>query len=434
MNFRYIFVFSVLLSSFSALCGQTSTKQWTLEECINYAMENNLDIRKAKLSEQEDVIDRKQAIASFFPSVMGSVSQSYNRGYENDESKITGQWRGSYSLGASIDLFKGLKNFWTLKQTKIQSQQTEAMVQQKQYDIKIAITQAYMQILYYQEALTIANQNKIVAQSQMERGKNLLEAGSSSKSEYATLQSQYASANAQVVRAQNSLDNMKLQLKQMLKMGIDDEIDVVIIEINESQITAPLTDKKQIYRNALNNMPKMRLAEVNKKMADLNYKIVLANCFPSLSLNGSLGSSNVYGTAQDFGEQMKNTFNQSLSLGLSIPIFTNLQSYASVQKAKIQQQSVEFDYADAEDDMLQTIESLYQDALSAQAEYLAAQQQLEAAELSYELAEEKFNLGMQNATDILVERNNLNTAQQNVLQNKYTALLSKLILNIYQGI
>ncbi|MBO4739229.1 MAG: TolC family protein [Bacteroidales bacterium] len=434
MRYRHIFVFLFFLFSFSILFGQTSTKQWTLEECIKYALENNLDIKKVKLSEQEDVIDRKQAIASLFPSVSGSVSQSYNRGYDKDEDRITGQWGGSYSLGASVDLFRGLKNFWTLKQTKIQSQQTAIIMRQTEYDIKIAITKAYMQILYYQEALNIATQNRTVAQSQMERGKKLLEAGSSSKSEYATLQSQYASANAQVVKVQNSLDNMKLQLKQLLEMGIDDEIDVVIIDIDESQIMVPLADKKQIYQNALNNMPAMHLAEVNKKMAALNYKIVLANCFPSLSLNGSIGSSNVYGTAQDFGDQMKNTFRQSLSLGLSIPIFTNLQSYASVQKAKIQQQSIEFDYAEAEDDMLKTIESLYQDCLSAQAEYLASKQQLESAELSYDLVAEKFSLGMQNATDILVERNNLNAAQQNVLQNKYTALLSQLILNIYQGV
>ncbi len=428
MKYKQIVVFLFLSFSLPYLYSQSVVKQWTLEECINYAFEHNLDIKKVQLSEQEDEIDRKQAIAAFFPSLSGSISQNYTHGQDAEG------WSGSYSLGANVDLFRGLKNYRTLQQTKLQKEQTATSIQQKQYDIKISITQSYLQILYYQEALDIARKNMEVAQSQMERGKVLLEAGTSSKSEYAALQAQFAAMSTQVVTAQNALDNKKLQLKQLLELGIDDQMDIESFEIQESQILATLDDKKQIYQKALQNMPEMRMAELNKEMSALNYKLAISNCLPSLTLGGSIGTSNVYNTAQDFGEQMKNQFRQSLSLSLSVPIFTKLQTYATIQKAKLQQQSVVYDYAIAEKNMLQTIESLYQDALAAQAQYLSSKQQLEAVELSYELVADKFNLGMQNATDILVERNNLNIAQQNVLQAKFTALLSQLVLNIYQGV
>lgn len=408
--------------------SKAQTKILTLQECLQYAIDNNVSLQKTELATLENEVSRKEAIGAFFPSVSAGISQNYSH------RNTGGTWTGSYNVGASLNLFNGLKNYWTLKQVKLQNQITEASIDQSKYDLEISVTQCYLQILYYKEALTIAQNNWEVTDKQLQRGQELFDAGSYAKNELATLKSQNSSSYYQLVNAENALANMKLQLKQLLELGINDDIDVVYINIEKEEILRPLDSKNTIYQRALDNMPEMQMAKLNKDMADLNFKLSKAGCYPSLSLSASIGTGNTYNSSTSFLEQLSTQFAQAVGISLSIPLFNRLQTYGTIERARIQQQSVDYDYTIAEKNMLKTIEALYQDAVAAQAKFLASEQQLEAAELSYELVLEKFNLGMQNSTDLLVERNNLNAAQQDLLQAKYTALLSQKILNIYQGI
>ncbi len=428
---RFFIIIPALIATFVLAfqgASEAQTKIWTLQECLQYAIDNNVSLQKTELATLENEVSRKEAIGAFFPSVSAGISQNYSH------RNTGGTWSGSYNLGASMNLFNGLKNYWTLKQVKLQSQITDASINQSKYDLEISVNQCYLQILYYKEALSIAKQNWEVTDKQLQRGQELYDAGSYSKSELATLKSQNSSSYYQMINAENALANMKLQLKQLLELGINDDIDVVDVSIEKEDIMQDLDSKNTIYQRALENMPEMQVAKMNKDLADLNFKMSKAGCYPSLSLSASIGTGNTYNASTSFLEQLSTQFAQSVGISLSIPLFNRLQTYGTIERARIQLKSVDYDYAIAEKNMLKTIEALYQDAVAAQAKFLASEQQLEAAELSYELVLEKFNLGMQNSTDLLVERNNLNAAQQDLLQAKYTALLSQKILNIYQGI
>lgn len=418
--FSTLFLFSNIL---------LSQETWTLKQCIEYAHENSIQIKQANISLEESKIDEKQNYASLFPT----VSASAGLGVSHSKATATSA-NNTYGLSAGVTLFNGLRQYNSLQEQKLNVSLSELSLASIQKDIDLSIVQSYIQLLYMQEALVISQQNLEASEAQMSRSKDLLQAGSISESDYAQVVSQNSSDKYQVISAQNSLNEMKLKLKQLLELEINDEINVESYTIEESEILVPILDKESIYNKSLQVMPEIAMTKINQQVSELNYKSSKGNYYPTISANASIGTGVLLNESTCFSAQFVDGFSESFSLNISIPIFSGLQTKSSVQKAKINIQNTQLQGISEKKSLLSTIESLYNDVTSTQSQYIASKESLTASELSYNLVEEQFNLGLKNAVDLLVEKNNFLSAQLSLIQAKYSAALAIKLLNYYQGL
>lgn len=419
-------------------------KQWTLRNCIDYALEHNITIRRNRINVESTQEDVKTAKADFLPSLSGNISQRIvNRPNSASGTIISGDnittsesktsYNGSYGIDANWTVYNGSKRVNTLKQQQLNSRVAELTVDESENSIEENITQLYVQILYSAEAVKVNESTLEVSRKEFERGQELFNAGSIASSDLAQLEAQVSNDNYQLVTSQTTLQNYKLQLKQLLELDGDFEMDLFLQPLDDSSVLIPLPTKDDVYQTALNLRPEIESSKLNIEASDMNIKIARAGYIPSLSLSAGIGTTNANGNDFSFSEQVKQNWNNSIGLTLSIPIFDKRQTKSAVNKAKLQRQTSELDLMDNQKTLYKTIESLWLSANSAQQQYVAATQKLKSTQASYALVSEQFNLGMKNTVELLTEKNNLLSAQQETLQAKYTAILNAGLLRFYQG-
>lgn len=445
MKQTFLIILSCLLLLPAGMMAQDDmTKQWTLRDCIDYALEHNITIRRNRISVESTQEDVKTAKADFLPSLSGNVSQRIvNRPNSASGTIISGDnittsesktsYNGSYGIDANWTVYNGSKRVNTVKQEQLNSRIAELTVDESENSIEESITQLYVQILYSAEAVKVNESTLKVSRQQFERGQQLFDAGSIASSDLAQLEAQVSSDNYQLVTAQTTLQNYKLQLKQLLELDGDFEMTLDLPQMDDSSVLIPLPSKDDVYQTALNLRPEIESGKLNIESSDLSIKMARAGYLPSLSLSAGIGTTNANGSDFSFSEQVKQNWNNSVGLTLSIPIFDKRQSKSAVNKAKLQRQTSQLDLLDNQKTLYKTIESLWLSANSAQQQYVAATQKLKSSEASYSLVNEQFNVGMKNTVELLTEKNNLLSAQQETLQAKYTAILNAGLLRFYQG-
>ena len=418
--------------------------QWDLQTCIDYALQQNITIRKNRLSAESAQVDVKTARAALFPNLSASVSQRVvNRPKSKTNTIIDGDnitssqsktsYNGSYGIDANWTLYNGGKRLNTIKQQQLNNRVAELNVAQSENSIKESIAQTYVQILYASEAVKVNESTLEVSQAECERARQLLEAGSIAKSDLAQLEAQVSTDKYQLVTAQATLQDYKLQLKQLLELDGEKEMTLYIPTLGDENVLSPLPSKTDVYRSALTLRPEIEAGRLNVKASELDINIARSGYIPTISLSAGIGSTNTNGNDFTFGEQIKQNWNNSLGVTVSVPIFNNRQTKSAVQKAKIQKQNSELDLLDNQKNLYKTIEGLWLDANSAQQRYVAAIEKLRSTQTSYDLIQEQFNLGMKNTVELLTEKNNLLNAQQETLQAKYMAILNTQLLKFYQG-
>ena len=412
--------------------------RWDLQTCIDYALQHNITIQRNRISAQSTEEDLKTAKAEWFPSLSGNVSQRIvNRPNTDNGTIISGDnittsqsktsYNGSYGIDANWTLFNGGSRVNGIKQQKLNSRIAELSVAESENSIQENIMQLYMQILYAAEAVKVNEGTLEVSRATFERGKQLYDAGSLSAADLAQLEAQVSNDNYQVVTAQATLQDYRLQLKQLLELDGDYEMQLEMPELDNTDVLDPLPLKNDVYRTALALRPEIESGRLNIEAADLGIKVARAGYIPSISLSAGIGSTNANGSDFSFSEQIKQNWNNSLGVTLSIPIFNQRQTKSAVNKAKLQKQTSQLDLLDSQKELYRT------DARSAQQQYEAALQQVKSSQTSYDLVSEQFSLGMKNTVELLTEKNNLLNAQQSLLQAKYMALLNAGLLRFYQG-
>ena len=429
------------------LIAQEKPKTWSLEACLQYAYQQNIDLKKSRLTLESSQIDTKNAKAKLFPSLSAGVSYQYNNtpfqetnSNDLDNYIITGnsgsdknQISGSYNLRGSLTLFNGGKLLNQIKSNKIAEEMQNATLEETFDNIESAIVTGYLQILYAQESVRINENTVEVSKAQCERGEKLKNAGTLSESDYAQLVSQYSSDKYQLVVSQNTLDQNILTLKQLLELGIDESIDILTPDLDDTDVLTPIATQNEIYQTALLCLPSIKYNELNISAAKLDIKSAQAGYYPSLALSAGVSTGHLSTSEGRTGSQMKNKLSESIGLSLSIPIYSNRDTRSAVSKARIAATTAELDLLNAKKTLLSDIENLCLEVKAAQEQYVSAQEQVVAAQASYDLIQEKFNRGMANTLELLTEKNNLLSAQQQVLQAKYMAILNRLLLNIYQN-
>lgn len=414
-----------------ALKAQEESQKWTLRSCLDYAIENNIQLKKSRVNELSGLEDTERAKAQLFPSLSASVTQGYVN-YPSSDVDKNNSYSGNYSINANWTVFDGGQRNKAIKQQKLQNEMDKLSTEQGADDIQIAIVQTYMQVLYAMESVRINENTVETSKAQRDRAEEFYKAGSISLVDFSQLESQYSTDKHQLVVAQTSLDNYKLQLKQLLELDITQDIELSLSDIEETWVLAPLPDKQVIYTTSLAVMPQIKSSELSLENAELEKQKAKASYWPTISMNAGVGTGHLSGTNYSFGNKIWNNFNESFGITIKIPIFTNRENKTAYNKAKLAITTSQLELINSQKELLKTVEGIYLDATSAQSQYLSAKERLSYVQQSFKLTEEQFFLGMKNTLEMLTEKNNLLSAQQEVLQSKYMAIMSIQLLNIYQ--
>lgn len=409
--------------------------RWDLKSCIDYALAQNIQVKKSHVALEQALVDTKTARAQLFPSLSLSASQSLTDHAFSKQSENTSstQYSGDYGLNASWNIFNGGKLLHSINQQKLQENLQRLGIEESKNDIQVAVIEAFLQVLYADESVKVNRNTVEVSQAQLERAAQLLQAGALSRSDYAQLESQLAADKYQLVMAQTTLDQYKLQLKQLLELDISEEMELDIPSVGQQQVMVPLPEKQEVYRTSLEVMPEIKSGKLAIEISQLEEKKARAGYFPTLSLNAGIGTGHLSSSQYRYWQQVRDNFSENIGLTLSIPIFRNRSTKSAVQKAQLSIGESRLDLLSAEKTLLKTVESVYLDAVSSREQFASSSEKLSAVNQSYKLVEEQFNLGMKNTLELLTEKNNLLSAQQQQLQSKYMAVLSNLLLDFYQG-
>ena len=436
-------IFIILTALFVATAVQAQ-KKWTLQECIDYALQNNISLQKTKLARRSATEDLKQSEAALLPSLSASTNQSvgYRPWTNSGIATVTNgtvstsvnktYYNGSYGLNASWTVWNGNRNRNQVKLNRLTEQQAELDSAYTANSIQEQIAQLYVQILYLSEAIGVNEQSLEASKMNEERGQQMLEVGKMSKADLAQLTAQRATDEYNLVNAQSNLANYKLQLKQLLEIT-DAEFDIEVPEASDELALAEIPSLPAVYEAALAHRPEIENSRLSIQSSDVQLSIAKAQSLPTISMTGGFGTSTNSLSNNGWGNQMKTNLDASVGASVSIPILDNRSARTAVNKAKIQQEQALLDLQDKQKQLYSTIEGYWLDANTNQQKFRAALLNVESEQQSYELLSEQFRLGLKNIVELMNGKTNLLNAQQNKLQSKYMTILDLQLLRFYKG-
>lgn len=427
-----------------SLSTECAAKQWSLRDCIDYALANNIQLQKAKIKEYSALEDVKQSQAALLPSLNLSTSQNVNYtpwpqqgratvadGYvQSSVDKV--YYNGSYSLSGNWTVWNGNKNRNNVKLNKVAAEQARLDSATTANNVLEQIAQLYVQILYSNEAIAVTKESLKTSQTNEQRGKTMVEVGKMSKADLAQLTAQRAQDEYAIVEAESNLRNYKRQLKELLQITSDEEFDVAVPSTTDDMALEAVPALNDVYAASLEQRPEIKNAKLGIESSDLGIKVAKAGRMPTVSLNAGVMTSTSSMSDNAWGTQMKNNFSLGGGVTVSIPLFDNRQTKTAVNKAKLQKQSYLLDLQDKQTTLYSTIENYWLQAVTNQNKFKAARVSTKSAQASYELLSEQFKQGLKNTVELMTGKTNLLQAQQNELQSKYLAILNLNMLEFYQ--
>ena len=423
----------ILFLAASCCLSMHAQKKWTLDECINYAMENNLTLKLSKLKQQSAQEDVMQSKAALFPTLSASTNQGLGYSPFDNTGADKAYYNGSYNVNAQWTVWNGGQNTNTVKQNKLTEEQAELSTNTTANSLQEQIAQLYVQILYMSEAIEVNRQSLETSKKTEERGQQMVEVGKMSKADLAQLTAQRAASEYSIVESESQLARYKLQLKQVLDLDAGTEFDVAIPSTSDQQALSDIPSLMSVYEAAMGQRPEIKNARLGIESSNLQMKIAKAGSLPTVTLNGGVGTSTNSMSSLAWGSQMKNNFDLSASVGVSVPIFDSRRTKTNVNKARIAQEQAQTNYENEQHDLYSTIEGLWLDAVNNQQKFRSASASVESEQESYNLLSEQFNLGLKNIVELMTGKDKLLSAQQNKLQSKYTTILSQQLLKFYQN-
>jgi len=447
-------------------------KKWTLEECIDYALQHNIEIKQQQLSLKIQESNVTQSKTSLLPTLSANGSDVINWGKTVD--RYTNEFADSKTnsvnlyLQGNITLFNGFQMLNTVKRNVADLKAQEYQLELAKDLKSLSVTTAFLQIVYDKENL-INKENQVeLSQKQTERTEKLVEAGSQAKGDLYTINAQLASDQAQLVKAENQLNLSLLKLKQLMDLPGDTTLDIEVPVIELTENFGGLPDPYAVYEYAIENRPEIKSAEMKVETSKKSLSISKGGISPTLSFSASLGSgfsganqildgqpvftgfkptgditsggdqvlspnfSYNYKT-KDWSDQIVDNRNYSIGFNLRIPIFTGLQTYTRISQSKIAVQQAELQLEQSKRDMRQTIEQAYADARSSFKQYESAKLQVESLQEAFNYSEEKFNAGMIDAFEYNSAKIKLDIAMSQLLTSKFDYVFRVKVLDFYYG-
>lgn len=418
-------------------------KQWTLKECINYALENNISLQKTQIKKASANEDYLQSKAALLPSL--SASSNQNVSYTPwVTSGISGEgftkssvdkvyYNGSYSVMGNYVIWNGNKNRNQVKLNKLTYEAAALDSATQAQNLQEQIATLYIQICYSTEAIKVNQESYKSSLENENRGKEFVKNGKMSQADLAQLTAQRAQDEYNIVAAESNVKNYKRQLKELLQITNDEAFDIVIPSTTDSQALASIPALNSVYASALDNRPEIKSYQNMIDQSNLNIDIAKAGKMPTISANAGVSTSSTSMNKTGWGTQIKQNFNLGGGVSISIPIYDNRATKTAINKANLQKQSSMLDLKNEQTKLYSTIENYWLQANTNQNQFKAAKVSTESAKTSFELLNEQFKLGLKNIVELRTGKDNLLNAQQNELQAKYLTILNLGMLNFYKN-
>jgi outer membrane protein len=428
---------------------QAQNRIWTLENCIEYALQNNIQIKQSELTIESSEVMLLESKLSLLPSLNSSAGYTYNWGRYLDPSlnlyvdRETRQ--GNLGLNANLVLFAGLQKQNSVKKQKIEFQASKYATDKMKDDISLMLTQAYLSILFNRELLKVAREQVVISDAQIARTEKLVAAGTLARGSLLEIQAQNASEELSVINYENSLDLAYLDLLQILDLPADTdfEIDVPVIDL---EISGELPRLAMIYTLASERLPQVKKAELDVESAYKDVAIAKGRLSPTLNLVSGWGTnyssnfpdldttSSNFGKVMAFGDQLRNNQSRYLGINLNIPIFNGYQASSNVSLAKINATNAEYNYQLTLNTLRKSIEQAYSDARGAYKSYVATRQSVASFQESFRYTEQKFNVGLSNSLDYNIAKTQLAAVESELIRARYDFIFKQIILDFYMGL
>ncbi len=434
------------------LSGQAQTKQWTLEECVRYALDNNITIKNSELDVQNAEINKKDAFGRYLPSVNGNASHSWNIGLNQDVT--TGVLRNqttqysSVGLNAGVDIYKGLQNQNTYRRTKLAIIASQYQLLKMQEDVSLNVANAFLQILGYKEDLKIKTEQLAIDEKRLKRSEEMVSAGTIPRGDLFDLKATIATDKQNIAVSENNLLISKLSLAQLLQLKEFADFDVVDDTNAKDENNIMAQSPIDIYNKAKETRTELKLAQTNLEIAEKNVAIAKGAFQPTLS--GFYG----FNTRASYSDQVKfDSNNQPYTVGpdplfqqfsdnkghnfglqLNVPIFNGFSVRNNVERNKVSLEKSKIDLEQKSLDLQRNVYTAFTNAKGALNTYEAATVTLEARQQAYNYAKEKYDVGLMNSFDFTQAQTLLTNAQSEVIRTKYDYIFKIKILEFYFGI
>jgi outer membrane protein len=411
--------------------AQEQPNHFSLEDCLKYAEEHNYTIQNAKLDQSVSEINYKQAKLQMSPNVSASASQGFS--YSHNSVNGGADWTGNYGLSAGITLFNGLNTFNTIKQRKLDITQSSLALEQQKNQLNIQIVQAFLNILMNEELSVYQKEVINKSREQMQQGYQRYKAGQILESDYLLLEAQYVSDSANYQNTLLNLNNNYITLKALLAMNPSSVIEIVKPDTAAMMRNLTIPSLQEVIDKAFNYLPELKYSENRIESANYDVKIAKSSYYPSLNLNAGVSTGYVAGNGA-FGKQLGDRLGENVGLSLNIPIYNQNRARANVKLAKIGVQQAENDLQAKQITVLQDLEKYYLSVNEAENDYRVAAIREKAYAANFAAYNMKFMYGTITAADLLTQQNNYLSALNTYMQNKYSFVLQRKILDIVMGV
>ena len=442
---KRIFILAILLIGTTCYSLQAQEK-WSLEKCITFAKEHNIELRKKILNAQIRKNNNKQAKLNLLPNLGGYVSHNFSWGrsisYSTNTYENQDQQGSRFYLNSEVSLFKGFQKRNTIKQTNLDLLASLQDVEKGKEDLALNITSYYLNILFKKELLQIAQEQLKITQLQIQRTKTLVEAGTLAKGTLMEQIAQAAREEVTVVTTQNELDLAKLNLVQLLDLESPEDFDIQIPELPVINANQSILNPKSVFLSALEFRPEIKAAKFRFESAQKGVLIAKGERSPNLSLSGQWNTS-YSNTLPDrekglkemkFKDQLKNNAYKAFGFSLNIPIFSRGLINRNINNAKIQIQQSQLDLENTQNILRKEVQQAHANASGAMKKFFSSELAVSSSQEAFRYTDEKFNLGLVNSVEYNQAKNNLVKSKSDLLQAKYDYIFRTKILDFYNGI
>ena len=435
---RHFLVISLLLLV-TGFTARAQEKIWTVEECIKYALSQNVQVKKADLTNDRNQLTANQTLANRLPSVNASVGEnlSWYKGFDATTGSY-GSSKGSnstnFGMNSSVAVFNGQKLTNKIKQAQLDLESGKYYSQSVKESLGLNIMNAYLQVLYSVESVTNAEKQIESTTQQLTLAKERLDLGAIAMSDYLQIKSELANEKSTLATAQSQLAMNKVNLMQYMDLPVNNNFKITSPNLDSLLVKSENPDAQAVYNLALGIKPQIKNAELNKQSAELDVKIAQADVLPTISMSGGLSTGYSSLNSETYNAQLKNKVNPTIGLSMSIPIFQKKQLKTNISMAKIGIDDAELDVINTKNTLRKEIEQACVDVETAKTAFAASQEQMQSSKEAYDVTDQKFQVGMLNSADFLIQKTNLITSESKLLQSKFKLIFSYKILDFYKGI
>jgi outer membrane protein len=439
--------FSALIIScfFSITVGinaEAQTKIWSVDECIQYALQKNIQVQQAQVSNDIYGLEMSYAKSAWYPSLSGSARQNFS--WSNQTNNTTGStvFKGTdgtnISLNSGMTVYNGNRIRNNVKQSEINYEAARYNTEVIKETVSLNVLNAYLQVLFAEEQVKNITDQIASLNEQLNLAAERLKLGVIANSDYLQVKSQLATERQSLATARSQLAINRITLMQLMEYTEPEAGDFSIAHPNLDSLVNQkrLPDPKEVYQTALEVKPEVKNAELSKQSSQIGIELAKSGLYPSLSMNAGLStlySSNTL-SGSSFGYQLKNNISPAIGLTASIPIYLNKQARTNVAVARKNSENSELNEYNVKNQLRKAIEQASQDVTSSQIEYEASVEAYNAVKESYDVASEKYNQGIMNSVDFLIQKTTYITVQSSLLQSKYRLIFSYKVLDFYTGL